>query len=131
MRSVILQAADSIEKFPDLFQFTSLDTPAPPEDGDCGTPGCALGWIAFHMGIKQTSALNGWSQSGEVYKALGIKEDCCFPELVTIDEYWARSPEHCARALRIFADLNFPAGRDNIPAKIRAIFEEKVDGVTS
>jgi hypothetical protein len=43
--SAMLRAADHIEKHPRLFDFSR--TRIPP---DCGTPGCALGWIGHFAG---------------------------------------------------------------------------------
>lgn len=42
----IMKAADTIEKRPDLYQFMANDIP------DCGSPGCLLGWIGHHMGLR-------------------------------------------------------------------------------
>lgn len=59
IRTAILSAADSIEKHPKLFDFDTMGIP----DSDFGTPGCALGWIAFHLGDCEFSTRSSWSGS--------------------------------------------------------------------
>jgi len=46
MYEAIMKAANHIESNPNLFGFTVSTIP------ECGTPGCALGWIAFFSGMK-------------------------------------------------------------------------------
>jgi hypothetical protein len=46
--NAILAAADHIERHPDMFRFSSITIP----DG-CGTPGCAIGWIAYFYGMHE------------------------------------------------------------------------------
>ena len=87
IRTAILKAADSIEQNPHLFSFKSLAIP----NKDCGTPGCAIGWIAYHSGLEfdavQVYDGNGYilgrsmSEGSKIYKWLGIRADCCFGAL--------------------------------------------------
>ena len=48
IRQALLKAADSIEQHPKLFSFHSCELP-----NECGTPGCALGWLAVHLGKEE------------------------------------------------------------------------------
>lgn len=43
VKLAMLLAAESIEREPALFKFTSVEVPS------CGTPGCAVGWMAFYL----------------------------------------------------------------------------------
>ena len=60
LRNAILQAADTIEQNPSLFEFTSVQRPDP----ECGTPACALGWIAAYApelrGDLAENGRSGW-----------------------------------------------------------------------
>lgn len=63
IRQAILQAADHIEKNPCDFNFYSVDKP------ECGTPGCALGWIGVFMGIEERRDMC-WV--GSVHRKIGV-----------------------------------------------------------
>lgn len=47
--TAIMKAADHIERHPSQFKFAQLGIPP---RSDCGTPGCALGWIGFFAGKR-------------------------------------------------------------------------------
>lgn len=120
IRQAILSAADSIEQNPDLYRFTTWATANP----DCGIPGCALGWISYHLGMAGEIPTSG------VYAALGIGSG--FPALLFTHlrdavghGEWKTSAPECAKALRQYADIHHPE-QDYIPASIRAIFTEQV-----
>jgi len=49
----IMKAAEHIDLHPGLFNFMSPFSPS----NDCGTPGCALGWIAYFMGDRNECVL--------------------------------------------------------------------------
>ena len=118
IRQAILSAADSIEQSPPLFRFDSMRIP----DG-CGSPGCALGWIGFHLGMQDKLCV-----LSEVCVALNIKRDVTFgPLSKAVDSKdWHFSAPECAKALRQYADIHHPEEQDYIPASIRAIFTEQV-----
>lgn len=44
--TAIMKAADTIERHPELYNFLSNEVP------DCGSPGCLLGWIGHHLGLR-------------------------------------------------------------------------------
>lgn len=112
IRQAILKAADSIEQYPKLFEWKSVSVANP----ECGTPGCAIGWICRHLGHSH------W----EPNKVVGIK-DCDFYERMNEIHHdaWKRDHKICADILRIYADKYHP-DTDHIPASIRAIFTEQV-----
>ena len=121
IRNAILKAADSIERYPQLFDFDSIYPP----NADCGTPGCALGWIAYHLGIKDWIG----AEDGRVYEELGIAKNCCFPRLDTVCDSsnpfdWKYSPELCAKTLRLYADKYHPQTKTEMPPEVRAIFDQ-------
>ena len=124
IRQAILSAADSIEQYPQMFDFGSVDIP----DHDCGTPGCALGWIGFHLGFGKHGYLR------QVNDALGLQHSACFIQLTKTvgHQHWKNSADECAKALRQYADIHHPE-QDYIPASIRAIFDvpEQVRAVGS
>lgn len=127
IRNAILKAADSIETHRNLYEFCSTRIPDP----DCGTPGCALGWIGFHLGIPKRETLgHGLTQNNHsVYDALGIDSQCCFDHLRQTVGHgkWKFQAIECAKALRQYADIHHPI-TDHIPSSVRAIFEvETID----
>jgi len=117
IREAILEAADSIEQYPELFYFGSIANP----DFDCGTPGCALGWIAFHCGITKGIAIDRFS---EVTTLLGFgpdNDDQFYDRMTDIHCNWRNDAPDCASALRKYADKYHP--KSAIPASVLAIFE--------
>lgn len=124
IRQAILKAADSIERFPSLFNFVSTDTP----NAECGMPGCALGWIGFHLSLG-----TAWFLTKEIYQLMGLPLDDDEGD----DEFYARmraihgscewkyDSDLCADTLRQYADKYHPE-TDHIPASVRAIFTEQV-----
>lgn len=95
IREAILKAADSIERNPCLFDFYTVRVPP-----DCHTPGCALGWIAFHWGAPSFAAL---------VEPMDV-EECAFYD--RMDDLtsggWEDDPRVCARGLRKYADRYHP-----------------------
>jgi len=119
IRQAILLAADSIEQHPQLFHYSSTMIPNP----ECGTSGCALGWIAHHLGVSSKKRL---CNSG-IYDALGIEDDVCFDHLRKFagSGHWKRSAKVCAKALRQYANHYYPI-TDHIPSSVREIFDVRV-----
>ena len=145
IREAILKAADSIESNPEWFKFSEIGIP----DG-CGTPGCALGWIGAHMGLKPASY--GFI---EVTKTMGLAPEV-FLEISTpgaeyafynrmsilaggdksFDSFylWSSSAKTCAQTLRAYADKyhpNIPKTEDRVPNKgipdnVLSIFREDI-----
>lgn len=120
IRKAILKAADHIEANPKRFDFDSVNVPRSP---GCGTPGCAIGWIAHFARVRSFR---------EILPALvGIDSGLTF--YTRLDEYdynWHKSAQVCAAALRYFADKYHPApGVRGIPKSVRAIFETEQSAV--
>jgi hypothetical protein len=127
VRTAMLKAADSIERNPLDFDFDSIRLP----DG-CGTPSCALGWTAFHLGVALPSPCKA---AGD---AMGIPNSAVFYErmndLTGGGDYckrhrWKDDATVCAATLRLYADKYHPAESPKhvgIPDSVRAIFAEKV-----
>jgi hypothetical protein len=130
IRQAILKAADHIERNPHLFDFKVWLMP-----NDCGTPGCAIGWIGLFSG--KTFEKGCWDIDGPrpgvsanvCQPALGINAEEFYSRMDCIDLQtafemrWRRNAENCARTLRLYADTYHPAeSRALIPASVRAIF---------
>lgn len=117
IRTAILKAADSIEQNPHLFIFMVTGIP-----NDCGTPGCALGWIGYHAGITGLAQI-------QVPPFLGFYEDWkkeveVFYTRLDATNDWRHNAPECAKALRLYADKYHP--EDNaIPESVMAIFNTK------
>ena len=111
IREAILKAADQIEAHPYDFMFSSVCIP----EDNCGSPGCALGWIAFFLGAE-LPAFPG-HQEWDVVRAtvaLGIPShghvDCEFyRRLDSFLSGWRENADLCALALRLYADKYHPA----------------------
>ena len=125
IRQAILKAADSIGLAPDQFEFRSCDIP----DG-CGTSGCALGWIAYHLGTCRFEGMieNQWNAE-KLGKYMGLEKNNkawagwnFYERMNNFDGSWSNNANECAKALRAYADKYHPL-TDHIPAEIRAIFE--------
>ncbi len=104
MYDAIMKAADQIQHFPKLFDFGSTERP------DCGTPGCALGWVATFLGLKKV-----WWDTEVFYKLLGIDKGGMTGNGGD-DEFYARmdafsgsagwrfDANTCAATLRLYAE---------------------------
>lgn len=128
IRTAMYKAADSIEMNPDLFNYGSCGRPDP----SCGTPGCALGWIGFHSGVK---FIEDGKRNGRFVKGLDDVADLVVPDrdactfydrMTSFDYSWMRSAKKCAKALRLYADKYFPAEHKGIPQSVLDLFKEKV-----
>lgn len=123
IRQAILRAANHIGRHPMEFDFNSTETPSGP---GCGTPGCAMGWLASFLGCDTGS---WW----KVDKALG----CSTSEFyIRMDEMsgggrpeefgpyipgrWRKSAAVCADALRLYADKYHPSTLDNFARDLTA-----------
>ena len=124
IRNAILKAADHIEANPSLFTFSEIFIP-----NDCGTPGCALGWIGFFANAAKN--MNNWWANA--YKdsprcTLSAVTDDDHPSEMGIDQgvfynrmddlskirhngrfvSWHHNAKECATSLRIYADEYHP-----------------------
>jgi hypothetical protein len=121
IRQAVLKAADSIEQYPGLFDFSSVVKP----NMDCGVPSCAIGWIAFWLGINDMLPIDLF---GKVTESLGLGSDFhaatfFYKRMDNVygDVGWKWSAPECAKALRLYADKYHP----DIPESVRRIFDEK------
>lgn len=123
IRQAILKAADHIEKNPYLFRYSEISVP-----DDCGTPGCALGWIGCFMGGNYYEDDRGQkicfpSVSAVARKDLGLLAPAFYERMINLAPGWTCSAEECARGLRLYADKYHPAeSHALIPASVRAVF---------
>lgn len=100
IRQAILRAADSIEAHPELFAFGSIENPNP----DCGTPGCAIGWIAHHMGVEDWPA-----HEDLIAYAMGLIPLRFYYRMEGILEGWRDDATICSKALLLYADKCHPS----------------------
>lgn len=105
VRAAMYAAAASIESDSDSYDFWSNNIPS------CGTPGCMLGWIGFHLGMKEdggdtqnivarifgTGSIEFYGFSGDFCRENGLQAAAYYQPLVA------------ARVLRSYADRYFPA----------------------
>lgn len=110
IRTAILKAANHIEANPGDFSFASVVVP------ECGTPGCALGWIAAFRGHRTHVPdgdracfnLEGFPTGVDDMDFYNRMDDLGVPD-------WSRSAEACAQALRAYADRWHPAPTQQPP----------------
>jgi hypothetical protein len=126
-REAILRSADHIERRPGEFDFDSVDIPDRP---GCGTPGCAIGWIAHFTGYDEINS-RGFDRvlpvtATEFYIRMDEMSGGARPvpgSFSYVEGEWRTSAAVCAATLRRYADTYHPAeSRDPIPASVRAIF---------
>ncbi len=110
IREAILKAADHIQANPGEFDFQASYVP------DCGTPGCALGWIGYFAGMKR--GVTGNYQVSSTVFGFGSPD---FYDRITelTSNAWHTSTTNCAHALRLYADKYHPETTEEYPA-IRA-----------
>lgn len=114
IRQAILAAADHIERNPSEFNFYSIDIPRNP---GCGTPGCALGWIATFLGMSNYSAYHHGKGLEDV---LGISSIRFYSRMIELDPSWHLFAENCAKTLRLYVDKYHPVPA--LPQAVRDIF---------
>jgi hypothetical protein len=103
IRGAILRAATTVERDPKLFKWSVCHIP------ECGTPGCAVGWIGAHLGIPANESLE------QVARELGVL-DVFYERMSEVTQQfgwsygqWRDSAEYAATALRAYADKYYPA----------------------
>lgn len=101
-RNAILKAADHIEANPGLFDFSSVKPPY-----ECGTPGCALGWINVFSEVKpiHQTCLNS-------HITIGVPSEVFYKQMNFVSgegNYdWTDNGANCAISLRLYADKYHP-----------------------
>lgn len=101
--NAIMKAADYIECHPKKFDFNEIAIP------HCGSPGCALGWIGYFLGIQGTieGVCNAGISDSHFYTAM----DDLVGDNPARDEYglkvtwgpWHKDAAICARGMRLYA----------------------------
>jgi hypothetical protein len=103
-----LATAELFEREPKLFRFSETSVP------DCGTPGCALGYIGYFMG--QTGCISGES-------TIGVDSGVFYDRMRPLAPNWIIDASRCAKGLRLYAEKYLR--EDHIPTDVRAIFEKE------
>lgn len=117
IRQAIISAAGQIDRTPGSFFFGTCKIPH-----TCGSPGCAIGWIAFYLGET------GYIGDSEVIPLLVGRHDggreFYHRMYALVGGDWIKNAGLCARGLRLYADKYHPAeSRALIPENVRAIFD--------
>jgi hypothetical protein len=106
IRDAILKAADWIEGHPRHFSFGFIKVP------DCGSPGCAIGWIDHFLNIPAGALINGGCDPW-VYENRSTLGVCDEKFYIRMDKTgiinWRAYAKECAEALRLYADKYHPA----------------------
>lgn len=105
--TAIMKAADHIERNPSLFNFSEHRKP-----DDCGTPGCAIGWIGLFSGREFPRSCSPFREGGSptsgvsgdvVEPVLGVPADVFYSRMAHLAPGWTREAPLCASALRLYA----------------------------
>ena len=123
IRQAILAAADSIEQYPDMFRFGSVNLP----NHECGTPGCDLGWIAHHLGLESPWYFD--EEEKRFFNLMEIeakdwdaKEEVFYSRMNALSDNWRNNADDSAIALRLYADKYHPIA---LPKVVTDIFKVK------
>jgi hypothetical protein len=131
----ILKAADHIQAHPALFDFERTRVP-----GDCGTPGCALGWIGHFAGRTQARIplLFGLSFLHRGIAIVTTEGGADSVITVTAREFyermdflavgnWRQDARVCAGAMRRYAEsYHRPVGLDRAYVAFRRKLNDKL-----
>jgi len=108
----IIKAAAHIERNPELFDYRLSHIP------NCGSPGCAIGWIGHYLGVPRS--LSVVTQSKQI---IGVEwgyrgNGKTFVERMDAFEseafgLWRRDAAECARVLRLYAEQYHGHERQN------------------
>lgn len=100
IREAILMAADTLERRPDLWRWSNCYVP------DCGTPGCAMGWIGHFAGCEVRLSVVAVAK-----KKLGLPHDGYFYDRMNdlVGQPWSSDLALCVKGLRLYADKYHPA----------------------
>ena len=103
-----LATAKLFEQRPELFSFSQTFIP------DCGTPGCAIGYIGYFMG--HTGIISG-------ERTIGVDSGEFYDRMRPLAPNWIFSGVLCAEGLRLYAEKYLR--EDHIPSGVRSIFERE------
>jgi hypothetical protein len=101
--NAIMAAANRIEAYPEKFDFWNNDIPQ-----SCGSPGCALGWIGFYLGLRDKRS----HAQSVVSRVLGTDAASFYQSLTDLcgdrswfgPADWKKNPAVCAKVLRLYAE---------------------------
>jgi len=114
LNEVLKRAADIIEKYPERFEFVS--TLIPEGEHDCGTPGCALGWIgAVH---PKRPATNDCENTVPQLLEPGLSAINFYGRMDRLAFGWRSNPRICAAGLRKYADAFHPVEEEKTPLRV-------------
>lgn len=126
-RDDILWAANMIERYPDAYSYVEVKVPNP-RSPLCGSPGCALGWIAAHQSDRRVGRCftSAWPSGNNVVakNPLDVSPGEFYGRMNAIEPCWKADAKACAAALRLYADRYHPVD-DAIPADVRGIFHRE------
>lgn len=106
--NAIMRAADHIERNQDYFDFGSCGIPP-----DCGTPGCAIGWVNFFSSttssvrVPHSRAFKPFDAGRPVINseaALGVNSGVFYLRMSAIAAKWQNGASICAGTLRLYAE---------------------------
>lgn len=102
--TAIMKAADHIERNPREFKFHAIDKP-----NGCGSPGCALGWIAYFAGGDNYMdvARNVLNLPGDQSTGEGSPHFEFYRRLKNLEggsQKWMNSAGLCAHLLHLYAE---------------------------
>ena len=110
IHDAVMKAADHIERNPHLFEFDMNPVPH-----DCGTPGCALGWVGYFMRTGECAAdvacvmslpSEPWAECVWGWQPNDHTPEFAFYNRMTDisgGTKWTRDPIICASTLRLYA----------------------------
>jgi hypothetical protein len=122
----VMAAADHIETNPAQFDFLTYSLPT---GTHCGTPGCALGWIAF-FGLVEGADAGTWSRErlrefhplldersfyarmNAIAPAKRFNEKC--PHFNAGQYVWTQDPQLCAETLRKYAQTHLAPAKQPV-----------------
>lgn len=114
----IMRAADHIEARPELFDFYAGNVP------ECDSPACAVGWIGHFAGMP------AWTDHTDSTRALFGLDHWVWIERV-FGRQWGdpgtRTADKVPGLLRAYANKYHADQKPDIPADIRALFEQTVE----
>lgn len=107
IREAILKAVDWIQGNPSKFRYENTCQPT-----DCGSPGCAIGWIGYFSGF--TYELPKYARGLVLVERdistqlLKMSSVTFYLRLNALGQGWMDDAAICARVLRLYADKYHP-----------------------
>jgi hypothetical protein len=130
--TAFMRAADHIEQQPDSFDFGNCAVPLL----DCGTTGCALGWVGFYAHLPIPENSDGYLPVNVVSDGFSKSDMLFYREMDALqnglkDEFYAESWIHdaqlCAKLMRLYAKRYFQPSRNPVVEKILQSINEAVE----